>query len=199
LTGDTLPAMEHHDAHASEPVPSDELNLLRAFVNTRDVEGGEDDVGTPELLAAWLRAREQLPASQPMDPDAHARAIAVREGLRALAAANNGDTPDPHLVDDLNRVAGGLPMLMQVGPGDWHLLPAGGGADGFLAGLLGTLVRSMADGSWARIKACHRHDCRWLFVDQSRNRSGTWCSMAGCGSRMKSRAYRARRREATGA
>jgi predicted RNA-binding Zn ribbon-like protein len=191
--------MELHEAHASEPVPSDELNLLRQFVNTRDVEGGDDEVGTPELLAAWLRARVQLAASQGVEPDAHARAIAVREGLRALASANNGDTPDPRRVDDLNRVASGLPMLIQVGPGDWHLRPARGDADGFLAGLLGTLAHSMADGSWARVKACHRDDCRWLFFDQSRNRSGTWCSMAGCGSRMKSRAYRARRREATGA
>ncbi len=160
--------MELHDRHASEPVPSDELNLLRHFVNTRDVEGGEDEVGTPELLASWLRARKMLPTSQRIDADGHARAIALREGLRALAAANNGDTPDPHRVEDLNRVADGLPMLMRVAPGE----------------------------SWARVKACHRHDCRWLFFDQSRNRSGTWCSMAGCGSRMKSRAYRTRRREA---
>jgi predicted RNA-binding Zn ribbon-like protein len=190
--------MHIHDPQASEILPSDELNVLRVFVNTWDVEGDRDEVGTPDLLASWLRARELLPASQRVDRDAHARAIAVREGLRALAAANNGDSPDPHRVDDLNRVAEGLPMLMQVAPGDWHLRPAEGGADGFLAGLLGTLARSMADGSWARVKACHRHDCRWLFFDQSRNRSGTWCSMAGCGSRMKSRAYRARRREVAG-
>jgi predicted RNA-binding Zn ribbon-like protein len=190
--------MHIHDPQASEILPSDELNVLRVFVNTWDVEGDMDEVGTPDLLASWLRARELLPASQRVGSDAHARAIAVREGLRALAAANNGDSPDPHRVDDLNRVAEGLPMLMQVAPGDWHLRPAEGGADGFLAGLLGTLARSMADGSWARVKACHRHDCRWLFFDQSRNRSGTWCSMAGCGSRMKSRAYRARRREVAG-
>jgi len=190
--------MHLNDPQTREILPSDELNLLRSFVNTRDVEGCTDEVGTPELLAEWLRARKLLPASQRVDPDAHARAIAVREGLRALAAANNGDRPDRSRVDNLNDVASGLPMLMQVAPGDWHLRPAEGGADGFLAGLLGTLARSMADGSWARVKACHRHDCRWLFFDLSRNRSGTWCSMAGCGSRMKSRAYRARRREVAG-
>jgi predicted RNA-binding Zn ribbon-like protein len=52
----------------------------------------------------------------------------------------------------------------------------------------------MADGSWSRVKACQNDTCRWLFVDGSRNRSRTWCTMAICGSRMKSRAYRARRR-----
>ncbi|HEX6654657.1 MAG TPA: CGNR zinc finger domain-containing protein, partial [Candidatus Limnocylindria bacterium] len=35
------------------------------------------------------------------------------------------------------------------------------------------------------------------FFDRSRNRSGTWCTMAVCGSRMKSRSYRSRRRAAS--
>ncbi len=61
------------------------------------------------------------------------------------------------------------------------------------------VVRAMADGSWSRIKACRNDTCRWLFYDQSRNRSGTWCTMAICGSRMKARAYRARQREAASA
>ena len=52
----------------------------------------------------------------------------------------------------------------------------------------GTLARAMADGSWSRVKSCRNDTCRWLFYDHSRNRSGTWCTMAICGSRMKSRA-----------
>lgn len=193
--------MDGHDGHTGRAsngiLPSHELNLLRAFVNTNDIEGGEDEVGTPALLEAWLRARTLLTAGDRIDPEAHARAIAVREGLRALGSANNGEAVDTGTIEELNEVAATLPMLMNIEADDWHLRPAPAGIDGFLAGLLSTLARSMADGSWARVKACHRHDCRWLFFDQSRNRSGTWCSMAGCGSRMKSRAYRSRRREAT--
>ncbi|MEP6468748.1 MAG: CGNR zinc finger domain-containing protein [Chloroflexota bacterium] len=52
----------------------------------------------------------------------------------------------------------------------------------------------VACSSWSRVKACRNDTCRWLFYDHSRNRSGTWCAMAICGSRMKSRAYRSRRR-----
>jgi len=87
-------------------------------------------------------------------------------------------------------------VVIAAQPGDWRLSPAVTGVDGFLAGLMAALARSMADGSWGRVKSCRSDTCRWLFIDHSRNRSGTWCSMAGCGSRMKARAYRARQREA---
>jgi predicted RNA-binding Zn ribbon-like protein len=43
-----------------------------------------------------------------------------------------------------------------------------------------------------RLKACV--ECRWLFLDESRNRSRRWCSMNGCGARAKMRRYRAGRR-----
>jgi predicted RNA-binding Zn ribbon-like protein len=134
-----------------------------------------------------------------VDANAHRRAIAVREGLRALGRANNGEAIDLDRLDELNQAAAGLPVVVSAQPGGWQLSPTTPGVDGFLASLMATLARSMADGSWTRVKACHRDSCRWLFFDQSRNRSGTWCSMAGCGSRMKARAYRARQREAASA
>jgi predicted RNA-binding Zn ribbon-like protein len=42
-------------------------------------------------------------------------------------------------------------------------------------------------------KPCRNHPCRWLFYDHSTNRSGTWCTMAVCGNRLKARADRRRR------
>ena len=96
----------------------------------------------------------------------------------------------------MNRAAGRLTLVPAVrDSATWHLAPAASGVDGYLAGVLSTLVTSIADGSWSRMKSCRNDTCRWLFYDQSRNRSGTWCTMAICGSRMKARAYRARRRE----
>jgi predicted RNA-binding Zn ribbon-like protein len=49
----------------------------------------------------------------------------------------------------------------------------------------------MADGTWHRLKACRQ--CAWAYYDYSKNRSATWCSMAICGNRTKTRAYRRRR------
>jgi predicted RNA-binding Zn ribbon-like protein len=184
---------------ARDPDPGAGLDRLRDFVNTSDIEGGEDELETPELLRAWLLARQLIPARAPVDATAHRRAIAVREGLRALGRANNGEPVEVDRLDALNQAAGGLPVVVTAQPDGWRLSPAATGVDGFLAGLMATLARSMADGSWTRVKACRRDTCRWLFFDQSRNRSGTWCSMAGCGSRMKARAYRARQREAASA
>jgi predicted RNA-binding Zn ribbon-like protein len=42
-----------------------------------------------------------------------------------------------------------------------------------------------------RLRQCR--NCRWLFLDASKNRSRRWCSMAHCGSDAKVRAARVRR------
>ena len=70
-------------------------------------------------------------------------------------------------------------------------------ADFSVVGEGGSIVyTATVDGTWPRLKACRREICHWLFYDHSRNRSGIWCSMAVCGNRTKTRAYR-ERREAT--
>lgn len=36
-----------------------------------------------------------------------------------------------------------------------------------------------------RLKQCPPHDCRWLFIDRTKNASRRWCEMATCGDREK--------------
>jgi predicted RNA-binding Zn ribbon-like protein len=55
-------------------------------------------------------------------------------------------------------------------------------------------VALTVDGRWDRLKICPADDCRWAFYDRSKNRFRHWCSMAECGVRAKSRAFRARKR-----
>ncbi|HEX6139197.1 MAG TPA: CGNR zinc finger domain-containing protein [Candidatus Limnocylindria bacterium] len=179
---------ENHEAPATPDV-----RLLESFVNTNDIEEERDELRTPADLKAWLAERGYEAGS--VDAETHARAIAVREGIRALARANNGEPLDLDRVDALNRAAAAMPVTIGLTPEGWDLVPAGSGAEAFLAHLLATVARSKAEGSWSRVKACRNDTCRWLFFDESRNRSHTWCSMAVCGSRAKSRAYRARRRD----
>jgi predicted RNA-binding Zn ribbon-like protein len=177
------------------PAPSPALRALQSFVNTNDIEAEADALATPRQLRDWLVANQAIDVSEEVTPDAHRRALALREGLRALALANN-DRPLRHdLVAAMNRAARRTSLVPAVeDSATWRLEPAARGVDGFLAGLAGTLVAAIADGSWSRVKGCGNDACQWLFFDQSRNHSGTWCSMAECGSRMKARAYRARRR-----
>src|SRR6185503_12492432 len=66
------------------------------------------------------------------------------------------------------------------------------GFDGVRGRLVSVAVTAMLDGSWERLKACR--NCRWAFFDESKNRSARWCSMSLCGNRLKTRAYRRRKR-----
>jgi len=49
----------------------------------------------------------------------------------------------------------------------------------------------VTDGPLDRVKGCA--SCRYLFVDESKNRSRRWCSMEDCGAEDKMRKYVARR------
>ena len=52
-------------------------------------------------------------------------------------------------------------------------------------------VALLTAGPLDRIKGCGT--CRFLFLDESRNRSRRWCSMEDCGTAEKIRRYVARR------
>jgi len=67
------------------------------------------------------------------------------------------------------------------------------GVDGALGAVVALVLTARADGSLARLKACRRDVCHWVFYDRSRNHSSHWCAMAVCGNRTKTRAYRRRR------
>ena len=42
------------------------------------------------------------------------------------------------------------------------------------------------------LRACDKPDCRWLFLDTSKNHTRRWCDMKICGNRMKARRFKAR-------
>jgi len=168
------------------------LELVRKFVNSMDVDEDEDSLATPSQLGQWL-SEHGLPGARGLSEADRRRAVEVREALRALLLANGGEPLDPRALETLNRAAAELRLLVRFGEdGGGALEPAGGGIDAALGTIIGTVFRSMADGSWPRLKACREDTCQWAFYDHSRNRSGTWCSMAVCGNRTKARKYRER-------
>jgi predicted RNA-binding Zn ribbon-like protein len=169
-----------------------DLELVRAFVNTLEVEDGADELSDPQALGAWLRSRGVLRDGTAARADL-ANARRVREALRALMLGNNGLSVRKEAALTLNSAArrAGLGVRFEVG-GTTRAEPAARGVDGALGRLLAIVSAAMADGSWERLKACRADDCRWAFYDHARNRSRHWCSMAVCGNRTKARAYRAR-------
>jgi len=44
----------------------------------------------------------------------------------------------------------------------------------------------------SRVRACAADDCKWWFVDDTKNHSRRWCEMKTCGNRAKLRRYRER-------
>jgi len=57
-------------------------------------------------------------------------------------------------------------------------------------------VELLESGPLDRVKECSADDCRWLFLDTSKNRSRQWCSMDNCGNRSKVRRFRDRQKGA---
>jgi predicted RNA-binding Zn ribbon-like protein len=45
-----------------------------------------------------------------------------------------------------------------------------------------------------RVRACEKPECRWLFLDTSKNHTRRWCDMKICGNRMKAQRFRAQRK-----
>ena len=182
-------------APAPEPV-----RLVQRFVNTVDLEGGPEILPDAAALRTWLREAGLLGPREQVTAQGHARAIELREALRALAYANGGHEPDPRaveIVNDAARRAGLQPLLSD--PAHASLEPTAGGLDAALGRIVAAVHAGIADGTWPRLKACERDTCRWAFYDHSRNRAGHWCSMAVCGSREKNRrAYRRRRSREAG-
>jgi predicted RNA-binding Zn ribbon-like protein len=171
------------------PPADGDLRLVQDFVNTLDREHGNDLLDGTDGLAAWLEHRGlDADGLRPRDV---ARAIEVREALRALLLANNGGpaAPEAHAVlEDAARRAGLAPVF-----GEAALVPAAGGVDGALGRVLAVVFAAMLDGRWQRLKACPRDVCGWAFFDRSHANRGTWCSMKVCGNRVKAGAYYRRR------
>jgi predicted RNA-binding Zn ribbon-like protein len=177
-------------APAPEP-----LELVRAFVNTLDVESGTDELAEPAATAAWLTDRGLLqPGSRVREPDRR-RVVELREALRALLLANNGVPIEAGALRTLNDLGARSPLTASFdGSGTIAVTGRDDGIDGALGRLLAIVVQAVADDTWTRLKACRDDECHWAFYDHSRNRSGQWCVMAVCGNRNKARTYRARQR-----
>jgi len=171
------------------------LELVRAFVNTADIDTGADSLTTPEELVGWLQAscllsRETSSATAELE-----RARALRRALRAALAANHerGTVPKEALVVLNAAAVRGRMGLQLTADARWVAQPHAPGVDGALASLIAVTTEAMSDGTWSRLKVCLNDTCQWAFYDQSRARSGKWCSMQGCGNRAKQQAWRARR------
>ena len=173
-----------------------ELELVRDFVNTRDLEKGTDRIDEPQRLSSWVVERGLASAGPTLTDEDVARACSLREALRAMLLANAGFPLVPESVEELNDAARAARLGVRAGDaGRIALLPTGEGLDRAIGRLLSAVFAAQENGTWSRLKACA--ECRWVLYDRTKNRSAAWCDPAKCGARVRSRRYRGRRRGTT--
>ena len=171
------------------PIPP-EVELVRSFVNTIDVDEGTDELVSPAALERWLRAHRILAKGVAASGRDLALALRLRSALREAVAANHDGRPSPRAEAAFDDVCRELPLTAVCSPD--ALAPATGGVRGALAKLVAAAATARIKGTWGRLKICPADDCAWAFYDTSRNRSRRWCSMEVCGNRQKVRAFRSR-------
>ena len=174
------------------------LALVQAFLNTHydlTAEHGGEVLVHPEALATWLAGHGLIERAVRLRSDELERTLAVREGLRALAYANNGEPLDEAAVERFHRASAGAFTEIRIDPAGPSFTTARPETlDAALGVLLAGAARAMLEGIWPRLKACPGRNCGWAFYDHSKNQSARWCSMKVCGDREKARAYYRRQR-----
>ena len=189
-----------------KPAPAG-LELVRAFVNTRDIARGGDRLAVPAEAAKWFTkiGLMEQPSGEPDSvemglarpaPEISApglrRATELREALRLMLLAHtNGDadTSRPQLVVNVALLRGGVVPSLDAAD-ELRFSVRASGLDGALGEIAAIVAGATADGSWLRLKACP--SCGWAFYDATRNGGGRWCDMKVCGNRAKQQAFHAR-------
>ena len=168
-----------------------ELRRVLAFVNTLEYDPPSDRLGDLESARAWL-AGSGLPGAIASEAERE-RLVGLREALRPALEANAGHGDLARAWSSLEPFAASTPLYVRPGE-DPSLAPAGSGLQATIAAVLATIYDASRAGTWRRLKLCRESTCLWAFYDESKNGSGTWCSMRVCGNRNKAR----RRRERAG-
>jgi predicted RNA-binding Zn ribbon-like protein len=164
---------------------------VQQFVNTADQEHEREWWPSPAALSAWLEEHE-LSGTGCGEAELW-RALELREALRALLRLNNAGGVANDAVAAVNRAAEGAGVALALdGRARVVVTSRGKGIDAAFGRILVCVFEAMLGGTWPRLKACR--NCDWAYYDYSRNRAATWCSMSICGNRLKTRAYRRRRK-----
>jgi predicted RNA-binding Zn ribbon-like protein len=183
------------------------------FVNTLDwrfrEEGAEELLNSYADLVGFAEQSKLLSAAQ-------ARRLSRAAGTRTLGAAVDlretlaevfyacvdGHSPQPAALAKLERFFGAARSRQKF---SWHKplmtwsLPETEKSAELPLWLLSLSASELMTSDAMRlVHACDNPECRWLFLDTSRNHTRRWCDMKVCGNRMKARRFKAQRRGETG-
>jgi predicted RNA-binding Zn ribbon-like protein len=199
------------DRIAVDDLPIVGGNLALDFANTQSgPPAGEPDVeslaGYEDLVAWALRvgvvgqsdADELLKRARRHPREAEAafdRATALRDRIFTIFASIANEAPPPsdalaRLRDDEAEALSHADLASEPGGFAWTWSRRGD-LDAPRWPIVHAAATLLTEGPLERVKACG--GCRDLFLDETKNGSRRWCSMAECGTRAKMRRFVARR------
>jgi predicted RNA-binding Zn ribbon-like protein len=156
---------------------ADEVLLLDLLNTTPVVDGqSRDTLENPTAAKTWMRAHGITPTGRELAALVDARSLlqAVVRGERSPAALRT------HLdAVTLKPVATGHGV-------DWRVSTTGTGTGAVRAVLAWDALRIASPG---RLRPCANAECQLFLIDRSKPNTARWCSMAGCGNRMKARRH----------
>lgn len=186
---ETKPPKQRPRTSVPEPAP-DDLKILQDLLNTLDLRDQVDRLSTTRELGAWLADHGILPSGTELTEGNLRQAHDLRQGLRALAAANAGHVLDEAAVarlDEAARRAAPRIRFDHRGTGRFEILTKSFAEA--LGSLVGLVIVAQIGDRLKRFKVCARSGCRAVFYDTSKVGNGKWCT-ARCGDRVRARAYR---------
>ena len=181
------------------------------LVNTLDwrfrAEGPEELLATYGDLVSFaeqsklLTTKEarRLERAAPAEGEAQ-RALKDVRGLRealsdVLYVRLDGKRPSAASIEVLERtfkMARSIQELRWSSDGvRWEWPAAENGHELVLLKLAQSAEEFLTTGTLGNLRACAKPDCRWLFVDTSKNHTRRWCDMKLCGNQMKARRFKA--------
>ena len=183
------------------------------LVNTLDwrfrESGPEDFLTSYNDLVRFVEQSGLLPASRARQllrsiPEVKAEGVvkAVRELREAAAntlyAAVNGRSPQASSMAQLEgffKEASGRVQLRWTGSRLAQELPQSTPLPALPLWMLSlSTFEFMTSEEMHLLRECRNPECRWLFMDTSKNHTRRWCDMKICGNRMKARRFKAQHR-----
>jgi predicted RNA-binding Zn ribbon-like protein len=175
--------------------------LWDSFINSEWHDcrcGGSSEYSlyTPGWLEHWLD-KQHLSVSRLPESGEMASLKRLRSLLHGMVEQIvAGGAPSSDQIEEINRVMTGGPVTRQIAVKDdvyslqftavrrdWRLV---------MAEIAYSFSRTLAEGETSRFRICDNADCRWVYYDDTRNRSKRYCEDKSCGNLMKVRRFRAR-------
>ena len=155
-----------------------------------------DEITGPRELGAWMSKRGLLFTSAKITPAMFEAALDLRKSVRDYLQRDPAvRRKDRDVTRGLNRALKLFPLVAEArDDGGTVLRPARSDALAGLSAVVAELHEGSINGTLDRLKMCASEECRRVFFDRSKPATRRWCMSSLCGNRVKTRAYRERRR-----